>query len=83
MDSAPLKAVADAQILSVKVDGTILVIRAQRTNKESVIDAKNFLNKVGANIIGTVLNSVETIKEKSYYYYYYETSEESDRLAMK
>lgn len=83
LDSAPLKAVADAQILSVKVDGTILVIRAQRTNKESVIDAKNFLNKVGANIIGTVLNSVETIKEKSYYYYYYETSEESDRLAMK
>ncbi|NOW02645.1 CpsD/CapB family tyrosine-protein kinase [Clostridium beijerinckii] len=81
LDSAPLEAVADAQILSAKVDGTVLVIRAQRTNKESVIEAKNFLKKVGANIIGTVLNSVETIKEKNYYYY--ETSEEPGRLTMK
>ncbi|ALB47632.1 CpsD/CapB family tyrosine-protein kinase [Clostridium beijerinckii] len=81
LDSAPLEAVADAQILSAKVDGTVLVIRAQRTNKESVIEAKNFLKKVGANIIGTVLNSVETIKEKNYYYY--ETSEEAGRLTMK
>ena len=69
LDSAPLQAVTDAQILSTKVDGTILVIRAQRTNKESVIEAKNLLDKVGANIIGTVLHAVENTRGKYYYYY--------------
>lgn len=69
LDSAPLELVADAQILSTKVDGTIIVVRAQRTNKESMIEAKNLLNKVGANIIGAVLHSAEITKEKKYYAY--------------
>jgi capsular exopolysaccharide synthesis family protein len=58
LDSSPLQVVTDAQILSTKVDGTILVVRAERTKKESIIDAKNILTKVGANIIGTVLHAV-------------------------
>lgn len=74
LDSAPLQAVTDAQILSTKVDGTILVVRAQRTSRESVIDAKNLLTKVGANILGTVLHAVENTRGK--YYYYYGSSEE-------
>ena len=69
LDSAPLQAVTDAQILSTKADGTILVIRAQRTNRESVIEAKNLLTKVGANIVGTVLHAVENTRGKNYYYY--------------
>ena len=75
LDSAPLQAVTDAQILSTKVDGTILVVRAQRTSRESVIDAKNLLTKVGANILGTVLHAVENTRGK--YYYYYGSSDES------
>ncbi|OVE67776.1 capsular biosynthesis protein [Clostridium diolis] len=74
LDSAPLQAVTDAQILSTKADGTILVVRAQRTSRESVIDAKNLLTKVGANILGTVLHAVENTRGK--YYYYYGSSEE-------
>lgn len=74
LDSAPLQAVTDAQILSTKADGTILVIRAQRTSRESVIDAKNLLTKVGANILGTVLHAVENTRGK--YYYYYGSSDE-------
>jgi len=68
LDSAPLQAVTDAQILATKVDGTILVVRAERTKKESIIEAKSRLDKVGANIIGTVLNAVENTREKYYYY---------------
>ena len=78
LDSAPLRAVTDAQILSTKADGTILVIRAQRTNKESVIEAKNLLIKVGANIIGTVLHAVENTRGKYYYYYGSNDSSEKD-----
>jgi len=74
LDSAPLQAVTDAQILSTKADGTILVIRAQRTNRDSVIEAKNLLSKVDANILGTVLHAVENTRGK--YYYYYGSSDE-------
>ncbi|AOR24755.1 CpsD/CapB family tyrosine-protein kinase [Clostridium taeniosporum] len=77
LDSAPLGAVTDAQVLSTKVDGTILVTRAERTKIESVIEAKNLLTKVGANIIGCVLHAVENTKGK--YYYYYGTDGEMKR----
>ena len=74
LDSAPLGAVTDAQILSTKVDGTILVTRAERTKREVVLEAKNSLEKVGANILGCVLHAVENTKGK--YYYYYGTGED-------
>lgn len=69
IDSAPLHAVTDAQILSTKADGTILVVRAERTKKDSVLQAKALLDKVGANILGVVLNGVENSRKKYYYYY--------------
>ncbi|MGG7178122.1 CpsD/CapB family tyrosine-protein kinase [Clostridium paraputrificum] len=69
LDTAPLQAVTDAQILSTKADGTILVVRAEKTKKESVLQAKGLLDKVGANVIGTVLNGVENSRKKYYYYY--------------
>lgn len=69
LDSAPLQAVTDAQILSTKVDGTVLVVRAEKTKRDSVQQAKALLDKVGANILGTVLNGVENTRKKYYYYY--------------
>lgn len=69
LDSAPLQVVTDAQILSTKVDGTILVVRAEKTKRDSVQQAKALLDKVGANILGTVLNGVENTRKKYYYYY--------------
>lgn len=81
LDSAPLLAVTDAQILSKEVDGTILVTRAGRTKRESVIEAKNLLTKVGANIIGSVLHAVENTRGK--YYYYYGSNEDGDETKNK
>ncbi|MDS0526661.1 CpsD/CapB family tyrosine-protein kinase [Clostridium sp. SHJSY1] len=69
LDSAPLHAVTDAQILSTKADGTILVVRAERTKRDTVIQAKSLLDKVGANILGIVLNGIENTRKKYYYYY--------------
>lgn len=69
LDTPPVHAVTDAQILSTKVDGVILVVRAERTKKESVLSAKAALDKVNANILGTVLNGGESSKGKYYYYY--------------
>lgn len=69
LDSAPLQAVTDAQILSTKADGTIIVVRAEKTKRDSVKQAKELLEKVDANILGIVLNGVENIRKKYYYYY--------------
>lgn len=69
LDTPPVQAVADAQILSTKVDGTIIVVRAGVTKKDDVYDTVNTLKKVNANIIGTVLHAVDNSKNKYYYYY--------------
>lgn len=69
MDTPPLGAVTDAQVLSAKVDGTILVVKAGATKKDVVINSVNLIKKVNGNLIGTVLNGVEQSKNKYYYYY--------------
>ena len=69
MDTPPLGAVTDAQVLSTKVDGTILVVKAGATKKDVVMNSVNLIKKVNGNLIGTVLNGVENSKNKYYYYY--------------
>lgn len=69
LDTPPVLAVTDAQILSTKSDGALLVVRAEKTKKDTVMAAKGVLDKVNANILGTVLNGGD--KNKGNYYYYY------------
>ena len=69
LDAPPVQAVTDAQILSAKADGTILVIKAGETKKDSIHNTIGLLRKVKANIIGTILNAVDNSKNKYYYYY--------------
>lgn len=70
LDSPPLEAVTDAQILSTKVDGAVIVVRSETTKIDSVKEAKSLLDKVGANIIGTIPFAVENKAKGKYYYYY-------------
>ena len=69
LDSAPIRVVTDAQILATKVDGTILVVKRDTTKIEAVKDSKNLLNKVGANIIGSILNGMDRPSRKDHSYY--------------
>lgn len=69
IDVPPVLAVTDAQLVATKVDGVVLVVKAQGAKKDNVINAKNALDKIHANMIGTVLNGVENKKSKYYYYY--------------
>lgn len=68
LDTSPVLAVTDAQILSRKADGTILVVRAEATKKDAVLRAKGLLDMVGAKLLGTVINGVE--RSRKHYYYY-------------
>lgn len=69
LDAPPVQAVADPQILSTKVDGTLVVVRAGVTKKDDVQNSIASLKKVNANIIGTVLHAVDNSRNKYYYYY--------------
>ena len=70
LDLPPLLAVTDAQIISSKADGVIFVAKYGSTKKDEIMQAKKLLDKVKANIIGTVLTRVKK-EAGSYSYYYY------------
>ncbi|MGB3057179.1 MAG: polysaccharide biosynthesis tyrosine autokinase, partial [Candidatus Omnitrophota bacterium] len=72
IDTPPVLAVTDAVVLSGKVDGTIVVVRAGETNRNAVLKTKEILTTVhSSNLIGVVLNMVETTKSGGHYYYYH------------
>lgn len=71
IDTPPVVAVTDAQLLSRYADGCILVVASSQVQREAAVRAKELLLKVNANMLGIVLNKLE-IKEKGYYGYYYQ-----------
>ena len=68
LDTPPLQAVADAQVLSTKADGTLMVIKANFTKKNDVESSVDMIKKVNGKIIGTVLNATKDNNKKYHYY---------------
>ena len=75
LDSPPLNAVTDAAILAQQVQGTILVIKASRTSFDAARLATRRLRDVQANLLGVVLNQVDTSRGNGYKNYYYYQSD--------
>jgi Mrp family chromosome partitioning ATPase len=61
-------ALADAQILASKCDGTVLIVSSGKTEREEVKKAKVQLENSKAKILGAILNN-KKIDSGSYYYY--------------
>lgn len=74
LDTPPLSATADATVLSSMVDGVVLVIRAGRTERADAEHAARQLARVGAKLLGTVLNDPDAVVRTSNYYDYYQRS---------
>ncbi len=56
VDGPPVNSYADASVLSTRVDGVILVVEADGTPVSEAEAAKRQLDRVGARILGVVLN---------------------------
>ena len=67
IDSAPVLPVSDAIVLGNNVDGTLMVVRAEKTNRPAVTNALSRLSKANVPVFGVVLSQV-TAKNISYYY---------------
>lgn len=76
IDSPPILSVTDAQLLSKSASGVILVTNVEKNNRDRLNEAKDLLDKAGANIIGVVLNK-RAEKHAQDYHYYYQGSEDA------
>ena len=81
IDTPPLTAVTDALVLSQFVDGVMLVTRTGITPRQVIKTSLEQLQAVKANILGVVLNGVNTGKDSYYYsqYYYSYYGEDNDK----
>jgi len=81
MDSPPLLAVTDAQILANKADRVVLVVHAGVTSRHPVKLGREKIHN--AKIIGVVLNRIN-LNEHGYYYqhYYKYSSKERDKKKL-
>jgi len=71
IDTPPLLAVTDAQIVASKSDGVIMVVSYGKVKRDIAVKAKANLDRVGAKMLGVVLNNVKRKASEGYYYYYY------------
>lgn len=70
LDTPPVLAVADSQILGNLVDGSLLVVNSKLTHRDKVVDAKNQMDKSSSKTLGIVLNDLDKKDDGDYYYYY-------------
>ena len=74
-DAPPILSVTDAQILSNKCDGTLLIVNYGEVEKDIVLKAKATLTASQAKILGVVLNNYKMPRNHQYYDYYSSTVE--------
>ena len=83
VDSPPVLGFPEPLQMAAAVDGVVMVAKAGETNRKTVGSALSTLQRVRANVVGLVLNSVTSTMSDSYRYYgyygkyyrYYKTAE--------
>ncbi|RPI29599.1 MAG: polysaccharide biosynthesis tyrosine autokinase [Acidobacteria bacterium] len=60
LDSPPVLTVADARVLSSRVQGVVLVAKAHNTSRDLVNRARRVLETAGGKVLGLALNQVES-----------------------
>ena len=70
IDTPPLLAATDAQVLARIADATLLVVDPKQSKRRQIVEAKKRLDNVGARLLGTVMNKLKLTEGNNYYYYY-------------
>ena len=70
IDTPPVGAFADAAVVARQVDGAILVVRENFTDKRAAQLAMEQLRNSGAHVLGVVMNFEERANGSGYGYYY-------------
>jgi Mrp family chromosome partitioning ATPase len=72
LDSPPIIAVTDSEILTSMVDGTLLIVSAENTEIEMMERSVELIRRENTQFLGTVLNNFSyKAGYGSYYKYYY------------
>jgi capsular exopolysaccharide synthesis family protein len=69
IDAPPVMPVTDASVVAAQVKYVLLVIGPNSATQASVVSARQQLERVGARILGGVLNGPTAIKAQSFGYY--------------
>ena len=82
VDAPPVGIIVDAAEIAKSSDGTIFVVRYNETDRKSLLEAKQQIQRTGCRIIGAVLNDVDfdSLSNRRHYnksYYSYLDSEYS------
>ena len=70
VDMPPILSVSDTLTLAPLADGVILVADAGLTKRGAVLQAREQLDQMGVQLLGSVLNDFEPKKARTYYYGY-------------
>ncbi len=68
LDSPPIQPVTDAVVLSKRVDGVVLVVRASKTMRDELRRSAKMIRDVGGSIVGVIVNELDA--RDSHYYGY-------------
>jgi capsular exopolysaccharide synthesis family protein len=74
IDSPPIASFTDGVLISLLVDGVILVVHGGRTSRQVVRRTRQMLQEVGSKIIGVVLNKADIRSSDHYYYHSYKNN---------
>jgi len=87
-DSPPVIPVTDAAVLSTKLDGVILVVKAGETRREALLRGRDLLENVNARVLGVMVNGVNIDHMygsyyRHYYHYYYGDGKDKKKKGRK
>jgi uncharacterized protein involved in exopolysaccharide biosynthesis/Mrp family chromosome partitioning ATPase len=86
IDAPPVIAVTDAAVLAPQMDAVLMVTESARNDRDIMLKAKGLLDRVGANLMGAVLNNVHERNlygDYDYYYKYYSEMEDKQQFRKK
>src|SRR5438128_2094859 len=67
IDTPPVNAVTDASVLAANTDAAILVVDTNKATYTAVQHAKQALDRVGAKVLGSVMNKMKATGGRYYY----------------